>query len=38
MEACTRPGMQMIFCLSAENGLGRFVPWALPHFNSISNV
>ena len=29
-----RPAMKMLFCLKAKNGLGRFAPSALPHYNT----
>ena len=28
-----RPAMKRLFCLKAKNGLGRFAPSALPHYN-----
>ena len=33
MAPCTHPGMKRIFCLQAKNGVGRFAPSALPHYN-----
>ena len=38
MAPCTHPGMKRIFCLKAKNGLGRFAPSALPHFNNMLNI
>ena len=32
MAPCTHPGMKRLFCLMAKNGLGRFAPSALPHY------
>ena len=32
MAPCTHPGMKRLFCLKAKNGLGRFAPSALPHY------
>ena len=32
MAPCTHPGMKRLFCQKAKNGLGRFAPSALPHY------
>ena len=31
---CTHPGMKRLFRLKAKNGLGRFAPSALPHYQN----
>ena len=35
MAPCTHPGLKGLFCLKAKNGLGRFAPSALPHYNHV---
>ena len=32
MALCTHPGMKMLFCVNAKNGLGRFAPFVLRHY------
>ena len=31
-----RPARKRLFCLKAKNGLGRFAPSALPHYNRLN--
>ena len=33
-----RPARKRLFCLKAKNGLGRFAPSPLPHYNSMGTV
>ena len=33
MAPCTQPGIKRPFRLKAKNGLGRFAPSVLPHYN-----
>ena len=34
LRMLVRPAMKRLFCLKAKNGLGRFAPSALPHYNT----
>ena len=33
LRMLVRPAMKRLFCLKAKNGLGRFAPSALPHYD-----
>ena len=34
LRMLVRPAMKRLFCLKAKNGLGRFAPSSLPHYNT----
>ena len=34
LRMLVRPAMKRLFCLKAKNGLGRFAPSALPHYDT----